>query len=562
MNIYDNIYDSLGKRDYAAALVYIRALEKYDMKEAARLCVSMYIEQGDSQSAMAAWQKLNKILPGDFYTSFLHARILFMERRYVSAYRELLVIDVPLNKRKGYGEKIANLLGQCCRILGRTQEAAAAYKEAAVWADTPELQAMEYSNFLFNLHYSGRHSAEFLRQQAAKFGKFLEKSKPFHHHRGREKHFLRVGYISADFRRHVCLCFFYDLLTSYDRKKFAVYVYMLGPEDTISEKLRKQVTGWRNLRGLSPQESAKAIYEDEIDILVDLAGHTKGNGLPILVYKPAPIQVSGIGYFASTGLSSVDYFLGDVYLDGEDGQTGQREFTEELVVLPHSHFCYRPLQAVPLPVDTAFSRKGYVTFGSFNNFAKVTDEVLMVWGKILNRLPTAHLLLKAAVFDSEEAAIYIRQRMEKAGLPMARVECRGISEVYLPEYGDIDIALDTFPYPGGGTSCDALYMGRPLITLAGKRHGERFGYSLLMNLDLGELVAFSIEEYIERAVMLAENPELLTGLQTNLRHIMENSPLMDRQGYVRMVESVYADMWEKYEKGCRNYGGENHGKSE
>jgi len=547
MNIYAKIYDSLGRQDYPAASDYIRELEKYDEKEAARLGVSLYIEQGDSHKAMEAWQKL----PLDFFTGFLHARILFMQGHYVSAYRDLTGLIVPRDKQRDYGEKIANLLGQCCRILGKTTAAAAAYKKAAALAADTYLQALEYSNYLFNLHYSGRHSAEFLRQSAAGFQTVLGKIHPLPQRAGGGGECLRIGYLSPDFRRHVMLCFSYVLLTSYNREKFAVFVYMLSAEDAYSRHLQNQVTGWRNLRGMSPLASAQVIYGDKIDILVDLAGHTRGNGLPIMAYKPAPVQISGIGYFASTGLKTMDYFLGDEYLDGRQGEFGQAEFTEELLVLPHSHFCYTPLQECPLPSQSAFRRNGYVTFGSFNNFAKVTDEVLGVWAKILARVPAAHLLLKAAVFDGGETEEFTRRRLAAAGLPMERVECRSITQDYLNEYGDMDIALDTFPYPGGGTSCDALYMGRPLITLAGSRHGERFGLSLLMNLGLEELITYSQQEYIERAVTLALAPEILQGLQLNLRSMMQKSPLMDSKGYMQAVEMAYLHVGKNLRKGAK-----------
>lgn len=545
MDIYDKIYEAFEQQDYIAAHEYIKALQKIDREEAARLLVSLYIEQGDSGAAMKAWEGLYTLLPRDFYTFFLHARILFMEKQYVSAYEELKRIVIPKDKRQGYGEKIANLLGQCCRIMGKTQEASEAYREAAQLADGQFLRAMEYSNYLFNLHYSGRHEADFLRETAANFDSFFNRRYRFVHKTGAAGRPLRIGYISADFRHHVCLCFCYALLTAYDRDNFTVYVYMLGTEDDYSRQLRQQVSEWRNLRGLPAEEAAQVIFEDKIDILVDLAGHTKGNGLSILAYKPAPVQVSGIGYFASTGLGTVDYFLGDVFLDGAKGQPGQSEFTEELLVLSHSHFCYCPLQTVRLAEQSPFCRNGYVTFGSFNNFAKVTDEVLAVWRRILEAVPESRLLLKAAVFDGGEVAAYTKARLARAGLPMDRLECRGLSDDYLTEYGDMDIALDTFPYPGGGTSCDALYMGRPLITLTGKRHGERFGYSLLMNLGLEELAASSVDEYIERAVLLAENPELLQGLQQNIRSMMEKSPLMDRKLYMQDIQAAYRKIAKK-----------------
>lgn len=545
--LYEKIYTALDMRDYIAAKKYIAMLKDYDRNEAARLMVSLYIEQGKAAEAMREWEKLAAILPTDFYTHFLQARIFFMEKRYVSACRILQAITIPQEKVSGYGERIANLLGQCYRMLGKTEEAAAAYRKAVQYANEPQLKALEYSNFLFNLHYFGEPRADFLRQSAAGFTAAVGKIANFPHDGCCHATVpLRIGYIAADFRRHVLLCFSYALLTAFNQKKFAVYVYMLGTEDEYSQYLKKRVTVWRNLQGIEACKAAQIIYADKLDILVDLAGHTKGNGLPILAYKPAPVQISGIGYFASTGLNTVDYFLGDRYLDGEDGAEGQEEFTEELIVLPYSHFCYVPLENTPLPTKPAFQRNGYVTFGSFNNFAKVTDQVLAVWSQILAQVPHSHLLLKAAVFDSSEAAEYTQKRLQKAGLPMERVECRGESHDYLREYGDIDIALDTFPYPGGGTSCDALYMGRPLLTLKGKTHGSRFGVSLLMNLGLEELIADSVQDYINRAVMLATDADLLQELQKNIRPLMEHSPLMDKALYITSVEKAYWAAVEEY----------------
>lgn len=542
-NWYEKIYQSLDRGEYPAARRYIAKLAQHEPVEGAWLLVSSFIEQGDWLEAMTAWQKLAALLPDDFFTLFLHARILFGQGRYVSAYREVNKIVVPHNKRQGYGEKIANLRGQCCRMLGKTAEAAAAYLEAAQLAAEPSLQALEYSNYLFNLHYSGSHEADFLRREAAKYGEIFGGYKRYSHHGERKAgELIRIGYMASDFRRHVLLCFCYNLLTAYDRERFAVYVYMLGTEDEYSQKVKRQVAVWRNLQGVSASKAAEAIHEDQVDILVDLAGHTKGNGLPIMACRPAPIQISGIGYFASTGLKEMDYFLGDAYLDIDDTQ---REFVEQLLILPQSHFCYRPFQVAPLPEVMPYKRHGYITFGCFNNFAKVTDEVLQVWGEILKRLPDSHLLLKAAVFDGGELEGYTLDRLKQAGLPMDRVECRGISDNYLTEYGDMDIALDTFPYPGGGTSCDALYMGRPLITLAGGSHGERFGYSLLMNLGLGELAAHTEEEYISRAVMLAGDIELLQGLQENLRSMMQRSSLMDSRLYLQTMENAYKMLVER-----------------
>lgn len=537
------LYGCLERRDFAAAMTAVGELARLCPAEAAGLRVSIAVEQGDAAAAKAALPGLLALAPEEPYTVFLTARVLFMERRYVSARKVLDTLREPERIAPAYREKIENLRGQCCRILGRSREAAESYLAAACSSSTRELAAMEYSNYLFNLHYLTGLTAAQRRQAAAGYQKLFEGVEAFRQHRHQAGNRLRIGFISPDFRHHVVLCFCYALLTGYDRTRFEVYAYMTGPEDQDSQLLRRHVDSWRSLQGMTAADAAAVIYADGVDILIDLSGHTRNNALPVLAFRPAPVQVSGIGYFASTGLAAVDYFIGDACLDDE---TVSAEFTEKLLVLPHSHFCYHPFEETPLPRESAFLRNGYVTFGSFNHFAKVSDAVLGGWRQILTAVPDSHLLLKASIFDGGEAEDYARRRMERAGFPMLRVECRGISHDYLAEYADMDIALDTFPYPGGGTSCDALYMGRPLITLTGDSHGSRFGKGLLHSVGLDELCADCPEAYVERAVGLARDKELLHLLHIRLRAMMQASPLMDEQQYRAEMAELYETIWHRY----------------
>ena len=285
--------------------------------------------------------------------------------------------------------------------------------------------------------------------------------------------------------------------------------------------------------------------------MVELGGHTTGNALPILAYKPAPVQICGIGYWASTGLSAVDYFLGDVYLDDEETQ---KAFTEKLLVLPRTHFCYTEVGDIPAPAEEPpCCRAGTTTFGSFNDFGKASDETLRLWARILKRIPNARLLVNGTVFDEPGNRAYAIERMKREGIPMERVEMRGFSLDYLGEYADMDVALDTFPYPGGGTTCDALYMGVPVVTMAGTDHGGRFGRSLLMNLGLGELVANTPEEYEEKVIAIAGDRELLCAFRKNLREMMRRSPLMDEAQYRKDLAAAYADIWQDYMRKNNTY---------
>ncbi len=538
------IYDALARHAYEAARTAIEAFRPGHEIEAQELLASTFIEEGDGLRATAATKELERLAPGSVYAGYLSARAAFLQgsRRAVAESLESLLAEkrtiAPV-----YQEKIYNLLGQCYRFFGECEKSAQCYRKAAQAADSLELKALEYSDYLFNCHYLPAGIAEKRRQRAAGYDAlFRDVPRFLPRWRTAEKK-IRLGYISPDFRNHVVLRFCYVLLTRYDRERFEVFAYANCPEDAYSQKLAEKADAWRNIRSLSAEEAARLIYEDGVDILVDLAGHTRGNSLPVLAYKPAPVQVSGIGYFASTGLSAVDYFIGDPYLD--DALTAG-EFTEKMLLLPASHFCYTPLGKEPLPAEAPCQRNGYVTFGSFNNFSKVNDEVLLVWRDILRAVPGSRLLLKAGIFDYEDGRSAVRDRLARLGFDSERVETRGETREYLNEYADVDIALDTFPYPGGGTTCDALYMGVPVVTLVDDSHGGRFGASLLHNIGLGELVTASREDYVARAVGLAQDRDLIELLHRDLRGMMQHSPLMDRDGYLHGIEEAYRGIWHAY----------------
>lgn len=537
----ETIYTALGNRDYIAAGREIARLTKLCPEEGWGLTTAMEIEQGHADKALSAWQKLAALMPQDVYTLFLRARIHHLRHEYASA----LVLLEPLTEQAlppVYGEKIYNLLGQCHRFLGEVKESAAAYLMAVKSADNADLARMEYSNYLFNLHYQNL-PLKMEKAAAEGYNEFFSQVRALKKtQRNIQQDILHIGYVSPDLRNHVTAGFVYDLIVQADKKRFCIYIYSSGPVDTYSQQFAAAAV-WRDICGLEAEETAKIIQRDHIDILVDLAGHGKGNSLPVFAYKPAPIQISGIGYFASTGLATMDYFLSDRHLAADGAQAG---FTEKLLILPHSHFCYTPKKAMHLPDDLPVEKNVYITFGSFNNFSKVNDEVLAVWAEILRQVPDAHLLLKAEVFSYPESSERAKEKIAAAGIALSRVECRGVSQDYMAEYADMDIALDTFPYPGGGTSCDALYMGVPLVTLAGKSHGSRFGLSFMANLDLAELCAADKAGYIERAVMLAGDRQLLGQLHRTLRQKMESSYLMNGEKYVAEVEEAYEKVWHDY----------------
>ena len=509
------------------------------------LLTCIYIESGQQPAAAKTAAALLALCPQDAYAQFLTARVQFLagERLQVKERLEA-ILQKPGTLPRAIRERVCNLLGQCCRYLGEARQGCRAYLAAYEEAEEPELRRQEYSNYLFNLHYCPDMAPAELARAHAAYGRLFASTPHFLHRRRDKGKKLRIGYISPDFRRHVVLAFSQVLLSHYTHERFEVFVYMCGEPDEFSERAAGMVDGWRDLRGMEAAAAARCIYADGVDILVDLSGHTQGSCLPILAWKPAPVQISGIGWFDTTGLPAVDYFLSDRYL--AEPESVAAGFSEKLLILPHTHFCYTPLTKPPLPQGTPCKTKGYITFGCFNNFTKITDEMLAVWQKILQRVPGSHLLLKSGIFGDAAAKTYVCQRFQRLGLDLSRLELRGFSEDYLSEYGDMDIALDTYPYPGGGTTCDALYMGVPVVTLAGDTQGRRFGFSILQNAGLAECCAQSLAEYAEKAAALASDPDLLDALHRNLRSMLQHTPLLDGAAYMRDIEQAYEQVWQDF----------------
>lgn len=531
---FDNIYSVLERGDLLKADSVALMAYKNDIQRglAAELLVSIAIEAGDCE---LAYQRLSllKALSESAYRLFLQARVFFMQKDYWQAltYLENAVKNEVISSASGQvQEKIYNLLGQCYRFYGYPDRAAECYYKAFEVVDNQELKVLEYSNYLFNLHYLPISQNDYFVAHAD-YNNLFAGIKEYKHKRKNRAGKIRIGYISPDFRDHVVLRFSMAMLTAYDKEKFEVYCYSTGKEDKYSEFIKGKVTAWRSLRGEKSKEIAKKIYDDKIDILVELCGHCSGSNLPVLAYKPAPVQICGIGYFATTGLKTVDYFLTDDNLNAKE-----EYFTEKLISLPHSHFCYMPLKNVPPVQEAPCMKNDYVTFGSFNNLTKVNDDVLTVWHSIMEAVPDSHLLLKGSLFDNTEGKQLFLQRLEALNFDLSRIELRGISKDYMAEYFDMDIALDTFSYPGGGTTCDALYMGVPVITLMDGSHGGNFGGSILKNIGLESVCAENVNEYVEKAVAIAGDRELLNALHLGLRNMMLNSKIMDINGYMKEYE--------------------------
>ena len=554
----------------------------HDLVELRYVLAASLVQLGDYEAARAEIARIRESAPahpgaalqeiyiekaeGRTRTELKHlaALISYLEERLA----EKLPAPLAAYYRKFLAESYS-LRGSALTLAGSAAEGVHAFL-AASRMEADEAQAIaEYSNALFALNYVAVEERAPFSGLAEGFDGFFSHVERMAHTRARHAHArLRIGYISPDLRHHPVAFFVLPLLRAFDRERFEVFCYANNSEDAVSRTMAQQPgVHWRSILRLLPEEAARLVAADEVDILCDLSGHTKDNCLAVLARKPAPVQITGLGYMGSTGLSTIDYLLGDRVLDAageaedaaaercrlavEDGasQGAREKRSERPLSLPHSHFCYLPFVAMPDVAPPPCLSRGYVTFGCFNNYSKVTDAMLLLWWQLLLDVPGARLLLKSRLFGSEEGRSIAVERFGRLGLDASRIELRGFSSDYLAEYADMDIALDTAPYTGGLTTCEALYMGVPVVTLKGGTHGARFGASLLENAGFPELIAEDAAQYVEIAKLLASSSETLRMLREKQRDMLLASPLMNFRQYVQEVEAAYEKVWRRWEDG-------------
>jgi len=443
----------------------------------------------------------------------------------------------------------AVLLKACADYATFSPEPELSYRYAMAYAReaaAPFLQRAYYGAALFKLNALDLSARE-VYEKSLGYADLFRDVQPYTHHGRRKKDKIRIGYISGDFCAHVMLYFVWPFLAGFDSAQFEVYVYNLGKHDQYSEFLQGLVTAWRNLsdHARDMERIAREIYADEVDILFDLAGHTAGSGLAALAWKPAPVQISGLGYMATTGLPAVDYFVTDHCCDPV-GSGSESVYVEKLLRLT-SQFCYNGFTHLPASTGTPARTRGYIQFASFNQYAKLQDDMLLAWREIMERVPNARLLLKNKAYGKRGVTALAHERLKHLGFDMNCVQFEAATRDYMERYLDVDIALDTYPWPGGGTTCDALYMGVPVVSYYSERHSTRFTYSLLANIGLGELASTRIEDYIETAVALANHIDLLDALHRELRDRMKASPVMDQERYIREMEDCYRAIWAAWE---------------
>ncbi len=443
-----------------------------------------------------------------------------------------------------------NDLAHALQSLGRIEEAIDWYTKAL--ALRPD-SVTGYDNLLLALHYSSHYSPEQIYEEHLKFARMhaeplMRSIKPHRNSRDPERR-LRIGYISPDFRSHSVAYFIEPALENHDDSKFELFAYYSDQKnDSVTQKLRQYFDHWRCIASMHNEDIADLIRKDGIDILVDLAGHTRNNRLLVFALKPAPVQITWLGYPNTSGLSCMDYRITDSIADPV-GVT-DRFYTEKLLRMPEIFSTFRAPEPSPDVAELPALGNGYVTFGSFNNLAKITPEVIQLWADIIDQVPGSRLTLKCwGLLGKKSTRQMIQDVFSQNGISSERLNLLGEStsqENHLRCYNEIDIALDPFPYSGTTTTCDALWMGVPVITLQGDAHAARVGASQLSSLGCPEFIAGNKKDYIAIAKRFSSDLDNLKIIRSGLRQKMLVSPLMDAPRFTRNLELMYRHVWSKW----------------
>jgi predicted O-linked N-acetylglucosamine transferase (SPINDLY family) len=528
-----------GALDEAGRLLRLALQGKPEFADALVALANVQEARGDFAAASASLESALALRPGSGGAWYNYGEVLWRLERYdeaEAALRRTLEIEPRL-------VPAWHLLGNLLRGTSHLGEALEAFAAARrLEPQRFDLESME----LLVLTLSDTLSAEELFARHRAFGARLEaavpaRAAPYALARDPERR-LRIGYVSCDFKRHPVAWFALPLLERHDRARVEVFCYSTGDRsDEVTGQVRAVADAWRECRALNDAELAELVQRDAIDVLVDLTGHAGAFRLGAFARQPAPVQLSWLGYLHSTGLTRIGYRLTDARAD-PPGRS-DRLHTEKLVRLPHCLWCLRPPHSAAHAVEPPCRGNGYVTFGSFNHAPKLSNTVRRLWAEILVRLPQSRLLL-VGIPDGRARADLTRD-FAAAGVAATRLTIlpRVSFGKYLDQFDAVDIALDTTPYGGGTTTFDALWMGVPVLTLAGERPASRSAASILGALGLEEWIAGSADEYLRLALAHAADPDRIAALRGCLRRRLQASPLMDEARFARDVEAVYRELW-------------------
>lgn len=530
----------MRERDYAGAANLCELILEHDPTavEAWAMLGAIALEQGDNEMAREHFEKALSLSGDRLQTLCNAAEANRQAGRYARAL-ELTTRALAVEPEYGPAMHIRALTLQSC---WRMDEALALYHRLV--DKHPDL-ARPYDSYLFLLALTGANAQTVLeahRRWAQLQVESLRDGAATHAYPADPLRRLRVGYVSSDLRDHAASSFIEPILAAHDSGGFEVHCYSTTEKiDATTARLRGLVAGWRDIRWEDDAAVAGMIRADGIDILVDLSGHTGGNRLGVFARKPAPVQLTYLGYPCTTGMSAMDYRLTDGVADPVG--IADSRYTERLLRLPCSLWCFRPPASMPEPGPLPAVRSGHVTFGSLNSLFKLTPQIIALWSTLLLSVPGSRLLL--ATIPEGEGRDRIVAEFERHGVTAQRLSIHPAlkRERFWDLHQEIDIALDTYPCNGGATTCETLWSGVPVISLVGDLFQSRAGLSLLSAVGLPELVAHGQEDYLRIARELAADHERLLQLRQQMRQRMRASPLLDAQRFTRHLEALYHEAW-------------------
>lgn len=532
----------------AAQKAYTRALEADPDYTDAEVALGAVLDDlRQYESACTHYRRALELQPGYAQVHCNLGNSLKKLNRFddaIASYRRAIELD------PNYADAYNNM-ATVLQDLGRLEESKAAYLKALeLDANSIDTQG----NLLFVLNYGESDPDCPALKHAHRYGDMVAQRAVRYTQWNCLPGFdrmLRVGFVSGDFREHPVGFFFESALGALVRASEGCVQCVAYSnhafEDATTQRLRCLFHEWNSCVGVSDAELARKVHEDAIDVLIDLSGHTASNRLPVFAFKPAPVQVSWLGYFGTTGVQAVDYLLADPWTLPEGDEVN---FTENIWRLPETRLCFTPPSSNVSVASPPALRNGYITFGCFNNLTKMADSVVALWAQVLNSVPGSRLLLKSPQLNEVSVRTSVQGRFASHGVDPARLVFEGLSprDEYLAAYGRVDIALDPFPYTGGTTTVEALWMGVPVLTLAGERFLSRQGVGFLMNVGLPDWIAENQDQYLALAKAHAADLRALSRLRKNLRDRLLTSPICNAPRFARHFEAALRGMWKVW---CR-----------
>jgi protein O-GlcNAc transferase len=540
-NNLGNALAEQGQLDDAIAAYRQAIALKPDYADAHNNLGLTFTLKGQFDEAFAAYRQALSLSPNlpQIYSNFGNAlREMGQLDEAAAAHRQSIAL------RPNYAEGHSNL-GTVLKDQGQLDEAIAAYRQAMTIRPG---DVGAHDNLLVTLHYHPAYDAQTIagehRRWAAQHAQPLKHWIHPHTNDRNPNRRLRIGYVSTDFRAHPVGRFLVPLLANHDHGQFEIYCYSsVRVPDELTSRLRCAADVWRDIHNSSDEMTARLIHDEHIDILVDLAMHMAGNRMLMFARKPAPVQISYLAYCGTTGLETIDYRISDPYLDPPE--MDESIYSEQTVRLPHSYWCYEPsIQGTNVSALPAI-RAGRITFGCLNNFCKISSPAMETWAKMLRAIPLSRLMIHTGQGSHRQRLVNELAQRDVNPARVHFVEKLPLHD-YLRHYNQIDIALDPFPFVGGATTCDALWMGVPVVTLRGPTATSRGGVSILSNIGLHELIADTPEQYIKIAADLANDLPRLSHLRSTLRDRMLQSPLMDARQFARDMETIYRQVWQRW----------------